>query len=157
MIEWESCNNHITYFCVSTRTHSFCSWTFVLSIRPRMSAYPYPNDTRHQSYLQSDFDEDVKIPDDDLVDPHATPFSPISRHQTYVLGTPLKQQPSSLERSPSLPLSSVGYTSKQSNETYDTSYNYPPTPSQKGVDTPSLWERVCLHCRHWFLTEFRSV
>src|SRR5258705_5369870 len=79
-----------------------------------MSANPYTNTEPH---LQQTYQEDVKSSFDDLVDPYAAPFSPISRHQTYTVGTPLNQQrQQSHQKTPSLPLSSKAHSSKQSED-----------------------------------------
>lgn len=131
----------------------------VLSIRPVMSAYTYKTDTRHQPYPQSTPLDDVKASFDDLVDPYSSPFAPNSRHQTFVVGTPLKQQPPLHQREPSVPLSTKADSLKKSEDTNEIPYNYPPTLSQKEVvETQSLWKQVCVvfsiiginqhHCNH---------
>ncbi len=113
-----------------------------------MSAYTYQTDTQPQvPYLQSTPQDDVKASFDDLVDPYTSPFAPNSRHQTFVVGTPLKQQPSppSHQREPSVPLSTKAYSLKQSEDTHETSYNYPPAlPQKEVVETQSAWKRVCI-------------
>jgi hypothetical protein len=157
---WESCycsvrpvTTHLKYiFTVLSRNrsrrHSFIlERRLVLSIWPVMSAYTYQIDTRPQApYIQSTPEDDVKASFDDLVDPYTSPFAPNSRHQTFMVGTPLKQQPpSSHQREPSVPLSTKAYSLKQSEDTHETSYNYPPTlPQKEVVETQSTWKRVCI-------------
>jgi hypothetical protein len=75
-----------------------------------------------------------------LVDPYGTPYHPNSRHQTFTVGKPLKQQsPHSHQKSLSIHLSSKA--SKHS-EDQDTLYNYPPPPPQEKVEAQSLWQKV---------------
>lgn len=117
-----------------------------------MFGHPHANEIQHPEPMYS---EDVKVSFDDLVDPYATPFNPNSRHQTYAVGKPLKQQISqSHKKSPSIPLSSKSHSLKQSVD-QDTIYNYPPPLLQEKVETQSLWQRLIpesIPCRLYLAT-----
>lgn len=162
---WEffssSCNHHplwlsFTAQLLSIHTHFSLKRAGSSYLGPAMSAHPYTNS---EPQLQPTYQEDVKTSFDDLVDPYATSFSPISRHQTYTVGTPLNQQiRQSHHKAPSIPPSTKAHSSKQS-EDQSTLYNYPPLPQEK-VETQSLWQRVqvCqINSRNSLLTVVRSL
>jgi hypothetical protein len=114
----------------------------------------YPNElAHHEPHPYPPYEEDVKADFDDLVDPYGTPYHPNSRHQTFTVGKPLKQQsPHSHQKSLSIHLSSKA--SKHS-EDQDTLYNYPPPPPQEKVEAQSLWQKLVpesIPCRLYVAT-----
>ena len=94
---------------------------------------PYP-------HLQPNEDsEDFKASYDTLIDGNGLPYSASSRHQTFTIASPTT---SSLQRGISLPQTSKMFSSKQSDDTHETSCTYPPVVSPAEVDAPNLWQRV---------------
>ncbi|KAF9535542.1 hypothetical protein CPB83DRAFT_841946 [Crepidotus variabilis] len=114
-----------------------------------MSAYPYPHPQPSQ--------EDVKASYDDLIDQYSSPYAPNAHHQTFTVGTPLNQQ-NGLALNRMASSSTKGFSSKASVDTHDTStYNYPPTVSQKGkdVEKEGFWKNLIpdsLACRLYVAT-----
>lgn len=100
----------------------------------------YPADTlQHRPYphLQpSEDSEDFKASYDTLIDVNGLPYAANSRYQTFTITTPTT---STLQRGPSQPSSKV-FSTKQSDDTHETSCSYPPVVAP--VDLPSLWQRV---------------
>ncbi|PPQ98269.1 hypothetical protein CVT26_013537 [Gymnopilus dilepis] len=117
--------------------------------------YSQSSHPQHSPYLQptpSTTQEDFKASYDDLIDEYAAPYATNTRHQTFAIGSP----PSSHQRSDSIPLTAKGaYTSKQSDDTHETSYAYPPPVAAKEVDPRSFWQKVLpesLACRMYVAT-----
>ena len=97
----------------------------------------YPADTlQHRPYphIQSD---DSKDSCDTLIDVNGLPYTSNSRHQTFTIGSPTT---SNFQRGLSIPLSK--FSTKQSDDTHETSSSQPPVTPQPEVDVPSLWQRV---------------
>ncbi|KDR84785.1 hypothetical protein GALMADRAFT_289380 [Galerina marginata CBS 339.88] len=119
-----------------------------------MSAQDIYQDRQHTPYLQpnsSRTQEDFKASYDDLIDDYAAPYQNNVRHQTFSIGTPTQTH----HRATSIPLSKADFASKQSDDTHDTSYAYPPAVPTKEVDTRSFWQKVLpesLACRLYVAT-----
>ncbi|CAA7264722.1 unnamed protein product [Cyclocybe aegerita] len=118
------------------------------------TAYPDQQPPNHP-YLDPQpgrTEEDVKASYDDLIDDYSTPYAANSGHQTFTVGTPGQSH----RRTASITLSGKGaFSSKQSDETHETSYNYPPVGASKEVDTRSFWEKILpesLACRLYVAT-----
>jgi hypothetical protein len=117
----------------------------------------YSNAPRqHTPYLfsqPSTTQEDFKASYDDLIDEYAAPYEAIVRHQTFAIISPQQQ---SHHRGHSIPLSNkAAYASKQSDDTHETSYAYPPPVPVKEVDTRSFWQKVLpesVACRMYVAT-----
>lgn len=106
----------------------------------------YPADTlQHRPYphLQSD---DLKDSCDTLIDANGLPYASNSRHQTFTIETPTTSR---LQRGLSIPLSK--FSSKESDDTHETSGSQPPVVTPSEVAVPSLWKRVS------GVSPFRSV
>ncbi|KAF8168309.1 hypothetical protein B0H34DRAFT_647127 [Crassisporium funariophilum] len=111
-----------------------------------MSAHKaYPDEpSQNRPYLQPNSDsnhDDFKASYDDLIDDYSAPYAANSRHQTFAVGTPMS--PQAHHRGNSIPLSNkAAFSSKQSDETHDTSYAYPPAIPVKEVDNRTLWQKI---------------
>jgi hypothetical protein len=90
---------------------------------------PYP-------HLQSNDSKDFEASFDTLIDVNGLPYTSNSRHQTFTLATPTTSR---LQRGLSVPLSK--FSSKQSDDTHETSGSHPPVVSPE-VEVPGLWQRV---------------
>ncbi|KAF8203261.1 hypothetical protein BJ912DRAFT_943417 [Pholiota molesta] len=95
----------------------------------------------HSPYLQTQpaaTEEDFKASYDDLIDDYSEPYAANARHQTFTVGTPNQTH----HRGTSIPLSSKSvFTSKQSDDTHETSsYGYPPAVP-KEIDTRVFGKR----------------
>lgn len=121
------------------------------SLPAAMSAQnTYPANQVHSPYLQTQpaaTQEDFKASYDDLIDDYSEPYAANARHQTFTVGTPNQTH----HRGPSIPLSSKSvFTSKQSDDTHETSYGYPPAVPPKEIDTRSFWQKVSINSIHFF-------
>jgi hypothetical protein len=108
-----------------------------------MSAHKtYPAESPHHPYLQptAPSQDDFKASYEDLIDEYAAaPYAVTGQHQTFAVGTPTQTH----HRGHSIPLSNdTAFASKQSDETHDTAYSYPPAVPVKEVDTRSFWQKV---------------
>ena len=87
------------------------------------------------TYRQDEF----KASYDDLIDEYSAPYAANARHQTFAVGTPTQAH----QRGHSIPLSNnSAFASKQSDDTHDTAYNYPPAVPVKEIDTRSFWQKA---------------
>jgi uncharacterized protein (DUF983 family) len=113
----------------------------------------YPADTfqhRSRSYphLQPNDFEEFKGSSDTLVDGNGLPYT--TRHQNSTVATPTT---SSLHGGLSVPLTK--FSSKHSDDTHETSCEYPPVVSPPEVDMPSVWQRILpesIACRFYVAT-----
>lgn len=110
-----------------------------MSAHPTESPYRPPQDEFKASY-------------DDLIDEYSAPYAANARHQTFAVGTPTQAH----QRGHSIPLSNnSAFASKQSDDTHDTAYNYPPAVPVKEIDTRSFWQKILpesLACRLYVAT-----
>lgn len=120
-----------------------------------MSAHSaYPAESPYRPYLQptAPSQDDFKASYDDLIDEYSSPYTPNAQHQTFAVGTPTQNH----KRVHSIPLSSdSAFASKQSDDTHDTAYNYPPAVPAKDIDTRSVWQKILpesLACRLYVAT-----
>jgi hypothetical protein len=117
---------------------------------------PYSGAPRqHTPYLlsqSSTTEEDFKASYDDLIDEYAAPYETNVRHQTFAITSPAQNH----HRGNSIPLSNkAAYTSKQSDDTSETSYAYPPPVPVKELDTRSFWQKILpesVACRMYVAT-----
>ncbi|KIM48406.1 hypothetical protein M413DRAFT_230767 [Hebeloma cylindrosporum] len=120
-----------------------------------MSAHnAHPAESTYRPYLQpaAPSQDEFKASYDDLIDEYSAPYAANARHQTFAVGTPTETH----KRGLSIPLSnSSAFASKQSDDTHDTAYNYPPAVPVKEVDTRSVWQKILpesLACRLYVAT-----
>jgi len=113
----------------------------------------YPADTlqhRLHPHLQPDDSEEFKGSSETLIDGNGLPYATNSRHQTFTVASPTT---SSLHGGLSIPLTK--FSSKHSDDTQETSCEYPPVVSQPEVDMPSFWQRILpesIACRFYVAT-----
>jgi len=121
-----------------------------------MSAHKtHPVESPQHPYLQptAPSQDEFKVSYDDLIDEYAAePYAVTGRHQTFAVGTPTQTH----QRGYSIPLSNnTAFASKQSDETHDTAYSYPPAVPVKEVDTRTFWQKILpesLACRLYVAT-----
>lgn len=134
-------NYHNSRYRPFTLAKAFFTFAGRLSLMSAQSIYPADTlQYRPYPHLQPNDSEDFKGSSDTLINVNGLPHAANSRHQTFSVSTPTNSR---IQRGLSIPLSK--FSSKQSDETHETSCAYPPV-APPPVDTPSLWQRVSAIC-----------
>jgi hypothetical protein len=123
-------------------TLSFTSSSRSTPLSAAMSAHSaHPAESPYRPYLQStaSSQDDFKASYDDLIDEYSSPYTANAQHQTFAVGAPTQNH----KKVHSIPLSNdSAFASKQSDDTHDTAYNYPPAVPAKDIDTRSVWQKA---------------